>query len=317
MTSTGGWPVWQATFLPYGEEYNPQPMVNHFKFSGKERDAESGLDYFGARYLSSSMGRFISPDPLFSSGRLENPQSWNRYSYVMNNPLNNVDSTGLYDWAVNAGGNKSDDQLKADSNNKSLSRNERRAAKSALSFRDKIRNAMGRANSIANSSNNSSDKAIMNSYGTENDHNGVIVGQESGRTGHGATTTLEDDDTITINFGDHLKGDELVAVIAHEGQHGLDASMWMEGGEGSFNDLNHQQREQKGWEAGARFAQAMGMKSYGVHGGDNDHQVWNKGWKQADIQTKTSRGISLVLRDNYNLPSSEHGKYSEEHRLPW
>ena len=64
--------------------------------TGKERDAESGLDYFGARYYGSSMGRFQSPDPsgaAFSDPG--NPQSWNMYSYVQNNPLNAVDPDGL------------------------------------------------------------------------------------------------------------------------------------------------------------------------------------------------------------------------------
>src|SRR5215471_17937876 len=49
LTAGGGWPTWQGTFLPYGEEYNPQVTSNHYKFTGKERDNESGLDYFGAR----------------------------------------------------------------------------------------------------------------------------------------------------------------------------------------------------------------------------------------------------------------------------
>jgi RHS repeat-associated protein len=53
-------------------------------FTGKERDAESGNDYFDARYYGSSMGRFMSPDP---SGLLaqhpENPQSWNLYVYAL------------------------------------------------------------------------------------------------------------------------------------------------------------------------------------------------------------------------------------------
>src|SRR6266404_2418255 len=55
---------------------------NTHKFTGKERDAESNLDNFGARYDSSSLGRFMSPDPLLSSGRLGNPQTWNRYAYA-------------------------------------------------------------------------------------------------------------------------------------------------------------------------------------------------------------------------------------------
>ncbi len=69
------------------------------KFTAKERDAESGLDYFGARYFSGPQGRFTSPDPLLNSGRPWIPQSWNRYTYVLNNPLQYNDPTGLYEWA--------------------------------------------------------------------------------------------------------------------------------------------------------------------------------------------------------------------------
>jgi len=65
------------------------------KFTGKERDGETGLDFFLARYFSSAQGRFASPDPLLDSGRPEDPQSWNRYAYGRNNPLRFVDPTGL------------------------------------------------------------------------------------------------------------------------------------------------------------------------------------------------------------------------------
>jgi RHS repeat-associated protein len=67
-------------------------MFVHPYYTGKERDSESGLDYFGARYYGSSMGRFQSPDSLLGSP--ENPQSWNLYSYVQNNPLTNTDPDG-------------------------------------------------------------------------------------------------------------------------------------------------------------------------------------------------------------------------------
>ena len=50
------------------------------RFTGKERDAETGLDYFGARYYSAAKGRFTSADPLQNSGRPNIPQSWNRYA---------------------------------------------------------------------------------------------------------------------------------------------------------------------------------------------------------------------------------------------
>jgi RHS repeat-associated protein len=67
-----------------------------YKFTGKERDAESGLDNFGGRYYGSSMGRFMSLDP---SGLMyadpTNPQSLNLYSYALYNPLIMIDPTGL------------------------------------------------------------------------------------------------------------------------------------------------------------------------------------------------------------------------------
>ncbi len=62
--------------------------------TGKERDAETGLDYFGAKYYSGAQGRFISADPLMASADIEEPQSWNRYAYVSNNPLRFVDDDG-------------------------------------------------------------------------------------------------------------------------------------------------------------------------------------------------------------------------------
>jgi RHS repeat-associated protein len=67
--------------------------------TGKERDAESGNDYFMARYYNSAMGRFMSPDwsakyePV-PYAKLDNPQTLNLYAYVGNNPLNRTDPTG-------------------------------------------------------------------------------------------------------------------------------------------------------------------------------------------------------------------------------
>ena len=66
-------------------------------YTGKERDTESGNDYFGARYYASSMGRFMSPDPAgVRAVKLANPQTWNWYAYVINNPLRYTDPTGMY-----------------------------------------------------------------------------------------------------------------------------------------------------------------------------------------------------------------------------
>jgi len=65
------------------------------KFTSKERDSETGLDYFGKRYYGSSMGRFITTDPVvITTERLMNPQQLNLYAYVANNPLRFIDPTG-------------------------------------------------------------------------------------------------------------------------------------------------------------------------------------------------------------------------------
>jgi len=103
-----------CTSLPFGNDLNNPTSVNcvqtsnalstnddatEHHFTGKERDAESGNDYFGARYYSSAMGRFMSPDwnedpiPL-PYAQLDDPQTLNLYAYVNNNPLSHRDQDG-------------------------------------------------------------------------------------------------------------------------------------------------------------------------------------------------------------------------------
>jgi RHS repeat-associated protein len=109
--SSGGWPVWEGAFTPFGQEIvngGEQTVLgpvtadgtpNRYKFTGKERDTESGLDYFVARYYASSMGRWMSPDWTAEAdpvpwAELDNPQTLNLYAYVGNNPLSRTDPFG-------------------------------------------------------------------------------------------------------------------------------------------------------------------------------------------------------------------------------
>jgi len=83
-------------YYPYGELIPcgaPTTTSSH-KFTGKERDAESNLDYFIARYYASGEGRFRSPDPGNAGAKSSDPQSWNAYAYARNNPLLFIDPTG-------------------------------------------------------------------------------------------------------------------------------------------------------------------------------------------------------------------------------
>ncbi len=106
VTDSTGTVIARHDYAPFGEEitsviggrsgvagYGVDEGLRQ-KFTGKERDSESNLDNFGARYDASSLGRFMTPDPL--GGKLVDPQTLNRYSYVINNPLRCTDPTGLY-----------------------------------------------------------------------------------------------------------------------------------------------------------------------------------------------------------------------------
>jgi RHS repeat-associated protein len=90
-------------YLPFGEECTTGPCATNpgvgggqpRKFTGKERDEETGLDYFGARYYRANTGRFTTVDPVYTwRENLLDPQRWNRYAYARNNPLRYVDPDG-------------------------------------------------------------------------------------------------------------------------------------------------------------------------------------------------------------------------------
>ncbi|HMS10356.1 MAG TPA: RHS repeat-associated core domain-containing protein, partial [Pyrinomonadaceae bacterium] len=87
-------------FMPYGEEiarsaYGSDSVRQ--KFTTYERDSETSLDFAQARMHSFNLGRFSSPDPMMGSARRINPQTFNRYVYTLNNPVNLVDPLGLSD----------------------------------------------------------------------------------------------------------------------------------------------------------------------------------------------------------------------------
>jgi RHS repeat-associated protein len=104
ITDSAGVDVGRHDFLPFGEEIDTgigsragtydQDGGFRQRFTAKERDAETGLDYFDARYFSGAQGRFTSVDPDNAGASVSDPQSWNAYGYVRNNPLTFVDPFG-------------------------------------------------------------------------------------------------------------------------------------------------------------------------------------------------------------------------------
>ncbi len=94
VTDDTGAVIARYDYLPFGERWDPAPSPDVRQFAGKERDAETGLDYLGARYYASQTGRFTTVDPGHVNGNIFDPQSWNAYAYARNNPLKHTDPTG-------------------------------------------------------------------------------------------------------------------------------------------------------------------------------------------------------------------------------
>jgi RHS repeat-associated protein len=177
------------------------------KFTGHERDLASAggagddLDYMHARHCSPLVGRFLGVDP--DLGNSAQPQSWNRYVYVMNNPLKYLDPLGRYTVNCTSGDRACEAKAAAFEN----------ARQKALDHKDKgVRNA-----------------ALA--YGSPGEANGITVGFAVPTGGRGAVTTHyiqgNMDGTVslaaTVTVNPDLAGTDLVAAVAHEGQHIVDA----------------------------------------------------------------------------------------------
>lgn len=96
VTNQSGQVVRRHDYFPFGDGSDgTTPGKDPHRFAGQERDPETGLDYFGARYYASRTGRFTTVDPVITlDENLVDPQRWNRYAYVRNNPLRYTDPEG-------------------------------------------------------------------------------------------------------------------------------------------------------------------------------------------------------------------------------
>jgi RHS repeat-associated protein len=108
VANASGSVVSRHDYMPFGEElgagiggrttgigFGNSGDNSRKQFTGYERDAETGLDFAQARFYGSNQGRFTSPDPFSASAIVTNPQTFNRYAYVGNDPVNAVDPSGL------------------------------------------------------------------------------------------------------------------------------------------------------------------------------------------------------------------------------
>jgi len=232
-----------------------------YKFTGKERDSESGLDNFGARYNSSSMGRFMSADPAgLLAVSLKNPQTWNLYGYTMNNPLRYTDPTGKYTCA--------------DDNNKCQTDQDK--AFEAARKRDL-------------QSNDKSVVAAAQAYGDPTKDNHVAVAFVSGDQGGTSFTYSTNGKTVTYQITVTIPGSHtdiaLDEDVGHEGTHvGQDqafaSSLKPSGSLDPALDLTTYVSENAAYHVNAAIIQASGEPrsldpagNYVIHPGDSPAQV--------------------------------------------
>ncbi len=276
LTDELGWPVWSGVFAPFGQEINPTLTANHYKFTGKERDDETSLDYFGARYYASASGRFMSSDPLgILKQKLLDPQQWDMYAYARNNPLKYRDPTGLY---VCEGQEAECKQI-----------------------RQGIADARIAMNSFqSGSAERASIQAVLDFYGDEGKKNGVVVkfGDLSKEgayadTNKGKVTTITFDlaaihhDLGTSRGVSNEERTATAEIVGHEGQHGLNGATPYQT---YFQRINE---EVRAYRTQSYIAQGLGVNSaFGV---------WYTNWLTGtprSIERARQEKIFNAARDN-------------------
>jgi RHS repeat-associated protein len=305
-------------FAPFGETlsagigirnsslgYGPDSIRQ--KFTGYERDAETGLDFAEARYFGSIQGRFTSPDALLSSGEVDEPQSWNRYSYALNNPLRYTDPFGLYVF------------------DRSVDPEQRRK------FNEALQNARNNLAKIeqkygTNSNEYKNAKRSLDVYGDAGQRNGVTIyareGSGDARTqvaGVAGRRTADNPNgqNIRISFDAASFDSGLGNSIAHEGSHAADGSEWVSSGFADSKNPTNYQTEVDAYTISSLFIEASGARQatfYLPHYRDRRGTVrylpetiflYSSSWSEADKATERRANIDRFL----GRPTYAGGKY--------
>ena len=257
------------TSLPFGDGQSDSGSCDwsNRHFTGKERDSESGLDMFGARYMGSSLGRFMTPDPLLNSGRPGSPQTWNRYAYALNNPLKIVDPTGLYN--VDCGSDKT-------------------CIKAAKNLKNGLSDLQKKVDKMKDGTQKTRLENALKAMGTENDKNNVNVsfGATKGG-GAGETVPVSDPQTYKESYNvtfdpSKLNGSNDYAIAgAHEGTHVDDFSTELANPNGQplLSDFS---LEYRGYQTSAYAASALGQDSLSMNYDGKSSVIWNGSWGAVD-----------------------------------
>jgi RHS repeat-associated protein len=303
-----------------GYATSPQADGQRKQFDGYERDDETGLDYAQARYYANVQGRFTSPDPMLTSGRIENPQTWNRYNFTLNNPLKYTDPNGLYEWGDTLGGALSDDELDVlVKNGKKIGPESYKTYKKWQDGRKQFKRALDKL-TMANVNSNGKLSDSVRAYGNEGEKNGVTIEQGKLPDNVGAQAEVTGlsynrdgnlsaiDIVVTIN--EKARSDDILTIeVGHEGRHVADDQaaygLWIItnkafAANNPYN-LTKYDRENGAYHVSAIIAEALGFSPLTYSG----NTIWKKGMANVDQQA-----LDRVLKEKpYKVtPSSANGQ---------
>ena len=256
------------TSLPFGDSLTPasvsgfsacQDDATENHFTGKERDTESGNDYFGARYFASTMGRFLSPDWSAKAepvpyAKLDDPQSLNLYAYVRNNPLSRTDPTGHYEFRNSGCGDNAKCQKAWD---KRQDKFEKRREKDLNSKKADVR-------------------AAAAAYGARGEVNGVHVGFANSNGAWNAVTNPFNSTPGNIDIEVTIDNSRVGSDSQeHEGAHVEDSFKFLnsydpaKGGYDQSLNPTHGQTEFNGLKVGAEIDHGHGLDP------NKPQQIWD------------------------------------------
>jgi RHS repeat-associated protein len=285
LTDQNGGKAGFHVYWPFGDEWtNAGPQESPaevLKFTGHERDADltgygDQLDYMRARFFQTGVGRFMSYDPLLDlKTTVANPQLWNRYVYVTNNPMRFVDPTGYY-------------LCKA-------SKDDCATIEAAV---QRVRDAA--ANLPKGSLEQQKAEAVAKMYGALNEKTGVVVKvstvqanavAETGTARHffsKVTTVTVDLGIARSSYGASFDT-ELAAALGHEMQHGIDQRA----------GLDHNDRaSEKAMELRAFTTQSYINQGLGAN---SVYQIWTNGQRNdAAIESNAERATQVWCQNGGN-----------------
>jgi RHS repeat-associated protein len=245
------WAYDSMDYLPFSEQIAGDTGTTH-KFTGKERDSESGFDYFGARYLSGVQGRFTSPDAYGVDQHPEDPQSWNLYAYGRNNPIKFVDPSGEYVCADNITRDQCD--------------NFQKSLDLAQAAANQLKDKYG-----ADSTEYTDAQRAIDAYGKKDIDNGVLVKMGDPGAGAGGRTDVAGERVARTNA--NPEGQNIVVTLResafngsatagltaeHEGSHVADASDWVKSGFSDAMNPTAYGTEFRAYQSTVDLAGAMG-----------------------------------------------------------